>query len=231
MRIWDVSPGYLNQKSLLGEHRELHGLVSILVNNKKGYSKHPETLRWVGYGWALKKRHQIIVAEMSLRGYTDKTPVLMRSNKGAWPCEYVDSPFEQLNILKEKYHEKEAGRLALPENAQQIWSQHKYSILARDANLYKKLGREVSTMAPSDNFSELSDLLADNLKKSPSSGGIRNALLHMWGYISEYSDFDKSRINSTPLALLFHEIQKCSVGFEEPYLNSSTALSELGAWF
>jgi hypothetical protein len=44
MRIWDISPGYLNDKSLLGEHRELHGIVSILVNNKNGYAKHRETM-------------------------------------------------------------------------------------------------------------------------------------------------------------------------------------------
>ena len=53
MRIWDINPGYLNRQSLLGEHRELHGIVSIILNIKKGYSKHPETIRWVGYGWSL----------------------------------------------------------------------------------------------------------------------------------------------------------------------------------
>lgn len=44
MRIWGITPGYLNDKSLLDEHRELHGIASILVNNKKGYAKHPETM-------------------------------------------------------------------------------------------------------------------------------------------------------------------------------------------
>ncbi len=45
MRIWDINSGYLNSQNLLGEHRELHGFVSIIVNKKKGYAKHPETLR------------------------------------------------------------------------------------------------------------------------------------------------------------------------------------------
>ena len=72
MRIWDVHPGYLNRQSLLGEHHELHGLVNVLTQNKKGYSKHPETLRWVGYGWALKQRHALLAAEMALRDYEDK---------------------------------------------------------------------------------------------------------------------------------------------------------------
>ena len=60
MRIWDVNPGYLNRQSLLGEHRELHAIVSIIKNNKKGYSRHPETLRWMGFGWALQSAPQII---------------------------------------------------------------------------------------------------------------------------------------------------------------------------
>ncbi len=230
MRIWDISPGYLNRQSLLGEHRELHGLVSILVKHKKGYSKHPETLRWVGYGWAIKKRHQLIVNEMELRGYKDNTPVLTRSNKGCWPLAEIDSPFEQFNLLKNKYLEKESGRLVLPSNAQQIWSQHKYSILARDPNLYKEIGRKVSTMRPNDDFSKLSSLLCNSLKNAPCAGGIRNSLQHMWGYISKYSDFDKKKVNTAPLILLLYEIQRCSVECEEPYLKNSTALSELGAW-
>lgn len=95
MRIWDVDPGYLNRQSLLGEHRELHGIVSIISNNKKGYSKHPETLRWVGYGWALKQRHKLLVAEMNLRGYNDQSPVLLRSKPEAWPENYIDPPAVQ----------------------------------------------------------------------------------------------------------------------------------------
>ena len=103
MRIWDINPGYLNRQSLLGEHRELHGIVSIISNNKKGYSKHPETLRWVGHGWALKQRHKLLVAEMNLRGYTDKSPVLLRTKINTWPESFIDSPASQLSILSNKY--------------------------------------------------------------------------------------------------------------------------------
>ncbi|MGB0468223.1 MAG: pyrimidine dimer DNA glycosylase/endonuclease V [Pontibacterium sp.] len=35
MRIWDIDPGYLNRQSLLGKHRELHGMVSIIAHNKR----------------------------------------------------------------------------------------------------------------------------------------------------------------------------------------------------
>ena len=137
MRVWDIHPGYLNRQSLLGEHRELHGLVSILVNGKKGYSQHPETLRWVGYGWALKQRHQELVYEMNLRGYQDKSPVRTRSSQGKWPSVYIDEPHIQFKLLREKYVNKEKGRISLPRNTQELWSHHKYSVLARDQKKYK----------------------------------------------------------------------------------------------
>jgi len=116
MRIWDINPGYLNRQSLLGEHRELHGIISIIVNRKKGYSRHPETLRWLGYGWALKIRHQLLAAEMSVRNFTDKSPVLTRTNKGMWPKNYIDEPGQQFKILEAKYQGKEKGRIPLPKN-------------------------------------------------------------------------------------------------------------------
>ncbi|HEX4568534.1 MAG TPA: pyrimidine dimer DNA glycosylase/endonuclease V [Vicinamibacterales bacterium] len=38
MRIWDVAAGYLNRQSLLGEHRELHGLHNIVTLGRRGYA-------------------------------------------------------------------------------------------------------------------------------------------------------------------------------------------------
>jgi hypothetical protein len=230
MRVWDINPGYLNRQSLLGEHRELHGIVSIIVNKKKGYSSHPETVRWVGHGWALRKRHQLLSTEMSLRGFTDKSPVILRTNKGIWPETYIDEPFRQFQILKSKYSNKEQGRIPLPKNAQQLWSQHKYSALARDVNIYSKLGRDVSKMKPGHDFSELAKVVTELLRKSPSIGGLRNALQHMWGYVSDYPSTSKGEIESWSLSRLLGEIQRRSMVSEDPYLNSSTALSELKVW-
>ena len=39
MRVWDLAAGYLNRQSLLGEHRELHGIYSIITENKAGYAR------------------------------------------------------------------------------------------------------------------------------------------------------------------------------------------------
>lgn len=230
MRIWDINPGYLNRQSLLGEHRELHGIVSIIEKNKKGYSRHPETVRWVGYHWALKQRHQLLSAEMKLRGFTDKTPVFIDGNAGEWPVIYIDEPFVQFRLLEAKYFTKEQGRIPLPKSAQQLWSQHKYSILARNVNLYKQIGRDVSRLKPGEDFSELAKILTEELRIQPSSGGLINALQHMWGHISNRSSASKTEIESWSPCLLLTEIQQLALSSEEQYLYQSTALSELEVW-
>jgi len=228
MRIWDINPGYLNRHSLLGEHRELHGIESIIFNKKKGYSNHPETIRWVGYGWALERRHKQLACEMALRGYTDRSPVNTGSNLDIWPRKYIDEPGRQYQLLREKYKDKEEGRIPLPRTAQQLWSQHKYSILARDLNLYREIGRDAAR--GQCDFAELASLLVDTLRIPPKAGGIRNALQHMWGYVSDSKDQNQVDINNGSLKELLLEIQKRAKEQKEQYLISSTALSDLMVW-
>jgi hypothetical protein len=228
MRIWDISPGYLNRQSLLGEHRELHGIVSILVNGKKGYARHPETLRWVGHGWALSMRHRQLKCEMALRGYTDKSPVVTRSGKGQWPKRSIDSPEQQFQLLKEKYIDREEGRIPLPRSVQELWSHHKYSVLARSPEIYKTIGREVALTAV--DFSSLALLFTKQLREQPTKGGIRNAALHMWGYVSDIQKDNKPDVNNWPLPKLLQQIQKRAITEDVHYLLGSTALSELMVW-
>ncbi len=230
MRIWDIHPGYLNRQSLLGEHRELHGIASIIVKGKTGYSRHPETVRWKGFGWAIRQRHRLLASEMTLRGFTDRSPVSTRTRKGAWPGTYIDEPFGQFLILAAKYRDKAPGRIPLPKNAQQLWSHHKYSVLARDVRLYRELGREVAGMRPHDDFSDLARLLTEVLRTPPSTGGLRNALQHMWGYIAVCPPFPPGNLASWSPGRLLKEIQRRALACQTPYLMSSTALSELQAW-
>jgi hypothetical protein len=230
MRIWDINPGYLNRQSLLAEHRELHGIVSIIRHNKKGYSKHPETLRWIGYGWALKQRHKLLVAEMNLRGYVDNSPVLLRSNTNQWPDVFIDPPAAQLSILSKKYKTLEAGRIALPENAQQLWAQHKYSVMARDIAAYKRMGRFVTTACGAKALDDIALELTRLLQMPPNQKLIKNALLHMWGYVSDYSTTTNENIAALSERQLLNKIQRLALSNKVRYLVDSTALSELGAW-
>ena len=79
MRIWDIPCTKLKCQWLLAEHRELHGIWSILQGNKRGYSRHPETLRWQGKLKVLKARHRKQVKEMITRGYRHRTPLRGRA--------------------------------------------------------------------------------------------------------------------------------------------------------
>ena len=103
MRIWDVSPKKLCRNHLLGEHRELHAIWIILSKNKKGYSRHPETLRWKNKLKALYLRHEKLVKEMKKRGYNHKSKLSVKLAIGKRKqIVYVDSIKKQIQILKRK---------------------------------------------------------------------------------------------------------------------------------
>jgi len=103
MRIWDIKPELLCRKHLLGEHAELHALWSILTKGKKGYAAHPETMRWRGKLGALFNRHEKQVKEMKRRGYKHNSPLEKKLATGkSRQTEYVDSPTEQIRLLRSK---------------------------------------------------------------------------------------------------------------------------------
>jgi hypothetical protein len=103
MRIWDIKPEVLCRQHLLGEHRELHAIWSIITQNKKGYSTHPETLRWKGKLKVLYLRHEDIVLEMKKRGYNHNSPLDENLASGIDKQNIIiDSIEEQIKILKIK---------------------------------------------------------------------------------------------------------------------------------
>ena len=227
MRIWDLNPGYLNRGSLLGEHRELHGILNILTLGKRGYSRHPETLRWKGHLEALKARHELLVSEMHLRGYQHHSPVTIEGPP-AWPVAYIDPPGEQFEILACKYTDKEPGRVPLPRNVQELWAQHKYSVMARDPQRYRQIGR---SLVGSDDRSSMADLVAElvhTLRRQPPAGRLTNALQHLWGYVSHYEEAEPGP--STDPAVLMAAVRELTIRHSVTYLLHSTALSDLDAW-
>ena len=75
----------------------------MIINKKKGYSYHPEILRWVGKLKALYLRHDKLVEEMLKRGYLHKSPLLLKFAKGASRQDtFLVSIREQSQILKNK---------------------------------------------------------------------------------------------------------------------------------
>lgn len=105
MRVWDINPKYLCRKHLLAEHRELHGLWNILTKHKGrgGYSRHPETLRWVGKQKALYQRHERLVGEVLRRGYQHKSPLNKKYATGSGKQKkFINTIREQKEILTKK---------------------------------------------------------------------------------------------------------------------------------
>ena len=233
MRIWDLDPGFLSDKSLLGEHRELHGLFSIHINKKKGYARHPETLRWTSALTGLIKRHEILVSEMTLRGFNHQSPLdpldltpKPRTGKDlCWPDQFIDLPDGQFERLKEKYRHSPQGRIPLPRNALELWASHKYSVMARNPKLYQAIGPGVADRTLC--FADLSLTLVNQLRLPPPEGRLINALDHMWGYVSDKSE--KKRTALSPRQLL-DEIRVLAKQENSAYLLNSTAIGELRVW-
>lgn len=87
MRVWDVPVEMLCDKHLLGQHLEIHTMHSVIVNNKRGYANHPETVRWRNNTEELRLVHDQTVQEMLRRGMKHKSPIdgpraLKRSSYG-----------------------------------------------------------------------------------------------------------------------------------------------------
>jgi hypothetical protein len=68
-----------------------------------GYSRHPETLRWVGKTEALFGRHESLVTEMLRRGYQHRSPLdESRVTGGSVQDVFIDPVARQLLILASK---------------------------------------------------------------------------------------------------------------------------------
>jgi hypothetical protein len=103
MRIWDVDPAVLCRQHLLGEHRELHAVWTILTTDSPGYRRHPETLRWEGRLAVLARRHDQLVDEMERRGYRHHSRLdLSLATGGIVQTELVDPPETQMELLRAK---------------------------------------------------------------------------------------------------------------------------------
>jgi hypothetical protein len=209
MRVWDISPGYLSRTSLLGEHRELHGLISIHINQKKGYSRHPETMRWTNTLGALAFRHELLVAEMRLRGYKHHSPLSIAPGTTDFPP-YIDAPAKQISLLCAKYDGKQQGRTPLPRDKQELWQHHCYSVLARSEDTFLELERNKEQFS----FGRLAEKLVEILRQPPGKTEFHKAVALLGGlspdqqrattFLGEMSYWMKDKeYSNTPVAAAF----------------------------
>lgn len=112
MRTWDLHVSDLCDQHLLGEHRELHAIWSILTDEnpeERGYYDHPETQRWIGKLNILYRRHSRQVEEMMRRGMNHDSPldkVLIYGQDEEHRQEvHLDPPNEQVKMLRKRCEE------------------------------------------------------------------------------------------------------------------------------
>ena len=233
LRVWDIHPGYLSAWSLLGEHAEIHALAKIITFNKKGYSKHPETLRWKENMKLLQLRHDLTVREMKLRKFKHHTPLFLPENfeNRIRQVSYIDLPASQFEILDKKYtlkHQK--GRIPLPRNGSEFWAHHKYSVMARGYQYYKDVqnflkNRKEYPIKQEDQFIRMIQLY---MQKQISSKAANNVTEHLWGYVKnktntceKYNFFHQTNISSK-IDYLF----EMTVKYKENYLLHSTIFAD-----
>ncbi len=228
MRVWDVDPGYLNRQSLLGEHREIHAILSIITNDKKGYAQHPETLRWKDRLGTLKHRHDLVVSEMRLRGYQHHSPVTVQEAL-AWPDEFVDPPGRQFAILRDKYVDREPGRIPLPRTAKELLAHHRFSIMARDPEYYFQIEQALAQSQNGVSFEQLAHDLVDMLRRRPAEQPLTNALDPMWDHVAGLAQATYLDLQSDPEALIT-AARKFTTEHRVIPLLESTALSDLHTW-
>ncbi len=78
VRVWCVPVGAFGRQRLLGQHVEIHTLITVeatrLSGRKCGYMNHPEAVKYRGRLGELVDVHNSVAAEM-LRGYNHHSPV------------------------------------------------------------------------------------------------------------------------------------------------------------
>lgn len=208
-----VHPGYLSDGDLLSQIDQLRTAIDPVFSPTESLF-----------------RHNLLAAEICLRRLADISLHPLSSTQLASLMVEPDDPYTQFEQLRHRYQNSLGGRIPLPQNAQQLWSQHKYSVMARDVNLYKKVGKQVALLKPSESYHDLALLLAQQLNLSPKQGGIYNALQHMWGYVSTVDPTVRQQMPEWTNSHLLAEIQYNALKIKQFYLLSSTALSELYVW-
>ena len=214
---------------------ELRLLISVLTEKnvqKTDNLANSDLEPWRENSWAASQRYFWLKAELEFRGLTEsiaELPIKKRRNKNRWP-EPSSPPAQQLEWVSVEGSEDHTARIPYPKNSQQLWAQHKYSILARDANLYREFGHKVAKAYSIREFPDLANQLTFLLRAQPKEGGLRNALQHMWGHVS-----NDEAVNPGPsewsLAKLDEEIKRRVTVQGERYLLHSTALTDLQTWF
>ena len=103
MRVYDLPEDCQCYRHLNGMHHEIHTIYGVHLKGLKGYSHHPETIRWQGRLWALRLKHDRVVTELQRRwpDYQHRSPLTLVFDCAEYPPR-INSLEEQITDLVDK---------------------------------------------------------------------------------------------------------------------------------
>lgn len=220
--LFDVDAGLLDDELLAEQMRLLTGLIS--QDRSAGVNPRMPAL-WQGHEDALALRLNQLMTEMVLRGKAIPGYVAVTPESLLWPALDPRSLAAQLEVIGDRAGAGKPGRIRVPRNDHELWATYKYSVLARNTRAYQNFGQRVASRSLP--LEMLWASMINATRVAPSPGGIRNALQHMWGYVSGHASVNPQ---TDDLAGLANHIQALAAEHQVSYLLNSTALAELRVW-
>ncbi len=113
---------------------------------------------------------------------------------------------------------------------QQLWAQHKYSVMARSPEEARRIGRDLAAMGRRAALPDLARNLVLILREAPTEGRLANAVEHMWGHVNKRATPQEASRAATGVAEMLGLTQELALKHKEKYLLESTALSDLAVF-
>ena len=207
-----LSPGYWSLDALLSWHEH--------ATRVRQEADHPARTFLSGH----ELLGRVVTAELELRGVrTGELAPFAPPATWSWP------PIPEGALTTEwSARQSEAnGRIPCVERATDLWAQHKYSMMARSPQRGREIGARLGAQDPTLTCETLLPELAAMLRTPPREGTLRDAVMHMWGYVSPIA---RARGVSADFADVPKTVTRIAeIALEDPtsYLANSTALAEL----
>jgi hypothetical protein len=162
---------------------------------------------------------------MTLRGYRHKSFLLDPDRAPVFPRGFIDPPHRQYALIREKCQAAGRGRIPIPETADQMWRQHRFSVSARDETVFQTIERGFQRQPREKDlrFAPLAETLVHLLRRSPT----RNGLLRALGDMEAEAGILPG--NSEPADRL-HRLQTAAIAETIDSILETTAISELSIW-
>ena len=173
-------------------------------------------------------RHQVraVLRELTLRGvHTGDLPEFSGADRepGAPP---------EPTVLKAQWRAlpEQKGRIPAPARVTELWAHHKYSMMARNPSRGREIGARRGAQDPDLTVETLLPELVTMLATPPPEPTLRDAVMHMWGYVSPVARDRGLEADYSDIPRLVGRIGEIALEDPSSYLAHSTALCDLALW-